>query len=398
MTALSSASTRVWRQRLVMLRGVLIAVLALAFTVAWSHAMSPLPVITVLVWLSLLWCPSLLFLATRRAKDRHQLHWLGVELCLDVLFFLGLLYQIGGTSNPIIFYLLLPVLIAALSLPLAGNTLVAALAIAGYAGAGIWQSTPGSHHLHGLHDVSHTHEIGMWLIFVVLVLLFSVLGQALQQASQRNQQQQAMALTLGLQRERMYQIAADLADRAHELNTPLTTLMLLTEESPPADTVQLQQDWQQIRALTERMASILKPAPATADIAPRHLSELVADLQKNLRMLAPTLKVVWRGPQDPLLSAPALWQRVLANIGYNACDAGATTLDIRCERDAHFCFVQASDDGPRQQRDDDERHGMGVGLALIETSLAALGGTLELMFENQWTVARIRMPVSGELS
>lgn len=395
MTASSSASTRVWRQRLVMLRGLLIMALALAFAVAWSHAISPLPVITVLFWLLLLWCPSLLFLITRHAKDRHQLRWLTLELCLDILLFLGLLYQIGGTSNPIIFYLLVPVLIAALSLPLAANTLLATLAIAGYAGAGIWQQVPDSHHLHGLQDVSHTHEIGMWLIFVILVVMFSILGQALQQASQRNQQQQAMALSLGLQRERMYQIAADLADRAHELNTPLTTLMLLTDDSPPADAVQLQQDWQQIRSLTERMTSILKPPVSQPDATPRLLSDLAADLQKNLRMLAPTLKVTWRGPQDPLLSSPALWQRILANIGYNACDAGATTLDIRCEHDANYWLVQASDDGPRHQYDDDERTGMGVGLALIETSLAALGGSLELLFENQWTVARIRIPITG---
>lgn len=379
-----------------MLRGLLVIVLALAFAVAWSHAMSPLPVVTVLVWLALLWCPSVLFLITRRAKDRHQIRWLTLELCLDVLLFLGLLYQIGGTSNPIIFYLLLPVLIAAMSLPLPGNALTATLAIAGYAGAGIWQQAPGNHHLHALHDVSHTHEIGMWLIFVILVVTFSILGQALQKASQRNQQQQAMALSLGLQRERMYQIAADLADRAHELNTPLTTLMLLTDDAAPTDPEQLKQDWHQIHQLTERMASILKPSTSTTAATPRLLSELIADLQKNLRMLAPTLKVTWHGPQDPLLNAPALWQRVLANLGYNACDAGAATLDIRCERDANCWLVQASDDGPRHQRDDDERNGLGIGLALIETSLAALGGSLELLFENQWTVARIRMPITGE--
>lgn len=396
MTAFSPASIRIWRQRLVMLRGLLIVVLALAFAVAWSHAMSPLPVITVLVWLLLLWCPSVLFLFTRRARDRHQIRWLTFELCLDVLLFLGLLYQIGGTSNPIIFYLLLPVLIAALSLPLTGNVLLAMLAITGYAGAGTWQQAPGSHHLHALHDVSHTHEIGMWLIFVILVVTFSILGQALQRASQRNQQQQAMALSLGLQRERMYQIAADLADRAHELNTPLTTLMLLTDDSAPTDPAQLKQDWQQIHELTARMASILKPPTSPTAAAPRHLSELAADLQKNLRILAPTLKVVWHGPQNPLLNAPALWQRILANIGYNACDAGATTLDIRCERDANFWLVQASDDGPRHQRDEDERNGLGIGLALIETSLAALGGSVELLFENRWTVARIRLPITGE--
>jgi two-component system sensor histidine kinase RegB len=380
-----------------MLRGLVIIVLAMVFALAWSHAISPLPVITVLVWLLLLWCPSLLFLITRRAKDRHQLRWLTLELCLDVLLFLGLLYQIGGTSNPIIFYLLLPVLIAALSLPLAGNILLATLAIAGYAVAGTWQQLPNSQHLHSLHDVSHTHEIGMWVIFVILVVMFSILGQAFQQANQRNQQQQAMALSLGLQRERMYQIAADLADRAHELNTPLTTLMLLTDDSPSPDPAQLEQDWQQIRSLTERMAAILKPPASQTNAAPRLLSELTNDLQKNLRMLAPTLKVVWHGPQDPLLNAPALWQRILANIGYNACDANATTVDIRCERDANFWLVQASDDGPRQHRDDDERAGLGIGLALIETSLAALGGSLELLFEAQWTVARIRLPITGDI-
>ncbi len=380
-----------------MLRGLLTVVLALAIALAWSHAVSPLPVITVLAWLLLLLSPSLLFLITRRAKDRHQILWLTLELCLDVLLFLGLLYQIGGTSNPIIFYLLLPVLIAALSLPLAGNALLATLAITGYAAAGTWQQLPDSQHLHALHDVSHTHEIGMWVIFVILVVMFSILGQALQQTGQRNQQQQAMALSLGLQRERMYQIAADLADRAHELNTPLTTLMLLTDDSPSSDPAQLERDWQQIRSLTERMAAILKPPTSPADVTPRPLSELTNDLQKNLRMLSPNLKVVWRGPYDPLVKAPALWQRILANIGYNASDARATTLDIRCERDANFWLVQASDDGPRQYSDDDERSGMGIGLALIETSLAALGGSLELLLEDRWTVARIRLPITGDV-
>lgn len=396
MTALSPASTRVWRQRLVMLRGLLIMVLALAFALAWSHAITPLPVVTALFWLLLLWCPSLLFLVTRHAKERHQSRWLTFELCLDVLLFLGLLYQIGGTGNPIIFYLLLPVLMAALSLPPAGNALLATLAITGYAAAGTWRRPPDSHHLHGLHDVSHTHEIGMWLIFAILVVMFSILGQALQQASRRTRQQQAMALSIGMQRERMYQIAAGLADRAHELNTPLTTLMLLTDDPPPANAAQLQKDWQQIRSLAERMASILKPRISPSDAIAQPLSGLVADLQKNLRMLAPTLKVTWRGPQDPLLGAPVLWQRILANIGYNACDAGAATLDIRCEKDANYWLVQASDDGPRHHRGDDGHMGMGVGLALIEASLAALGGSLDLIFENRWTVARIRLPISGE--
>ena len=99
----------------------------------------------------------------------------------------------------------------------------------------------------------------------------------------------------------------------------------------------------------------------------------------------------WQGPLDPLLRQRGTWQRVLANLGYNACDAGATHLDIACDQDSNGLLIQISDDGPRGdgQR---EREGLGIGLALVETSLAALGATLELDFDRQWTQARIRVP------
>jgi two-component system, sensor histidine kinase RegB len=142
MTALPPTSLRTWRRRLVMLRGMLVVTLALAFITAWSHAVSPLPVITVLLWLTLLWLPSLLLTFTGKAPERAQQRWLISELALDVLLFLGFLYQIGGAGNPVIFYLLLPVLVAALSLPVAGNLLIAALAVSGYASTSLWQTGP----------------------------------------------------------------------------------------------------------------------------------------------------------------------------------------------------------------------------------------------------------------
>jgi two-component system, sensor histidine kinase RegB len=247
--------------------------------------------------------------------------------------------------------------------------------------------------MHGLQDISNTHEIGMWVIFVILVLVFCLLGQALQRALGQSQRQQATALGIALQRERMYQVAADLADRAHEFNTPLATLMLITEEPPPEDDDQLREDWQQIHALTERMASLLKAPVSSAPQGPQLLSELVNEMARNLRILAPTLQVRWHGPDDLQLSQVSQWQRILANLGYNACDAGATRLEVRCERHAEGCHIQINDDGPRQHDQDSVRQGLGIGLALVETTLAALGGSLELLFDRQWTVARIRLPI-----
>ncbi|MEE4250421.1 MAG: sensor histidine kinase, partial [Alcanivoracaceae bacterium] len=347
MTALPPTSFRIWRRRLVMLRGMLVVILAFAFIAAWSHAVSPLPVVTVLAWLTLLWLPSLLLLFTGKADERYQHYWLITELILDVVFFLGFLYQLGGAGNPILFYLLLPVLVAALSLPIAGNLLIAVLAVSGYASTSLWQTGHSHHQMHGLQDISNTHEIGMWLIFVILVLVFSLLGQALQRAIGQSQRQQATALGIALQRERMYQVAADLADRAHELNTPLATLMLITEEPPSEDYHQLQDDWGQIHALTQRMAALLKAPASNTSQSQRLLSELVNDLGKNLRILAPTLQVRWHGPDDIALSQASQWQRILANLGYNACDAGASTLEVRCEKHTEGYYIQVSDDGPR---------------------------------------------------
>ncbi|MDF1630365.1 MAG: HAMP domain-containing sensor histidine kinase [Alcanivoracaceae bacterium] len=375
------------------LRGMMVVILAIVFIAAWSHSVSPLPVITAVLWLTLLWLPSLLLLFTGKTPERHQHLWLISELTLDVMLFLGFLYQVGGAGNPVIFYLLLPVLVAALSLPVAGNLLIAVLASAGYASTFLWQ-TGHAHHMHGLQDISNTHGIGMWLIFLMLVVVFSMLGQALQRALGQSQRQQATALGIALQRERMYQIAADLADRAHELNTPLATLMLMTEDPPPEDNAQLREDWQQIHALTERMAALLKAPASSSTQSQRLLSDLVTDLSKNLRILAPGLTVRWHGPDDLQLSQTSQWQRILANLGYNACDAGATMLEVRCEKGVEDCYIQISDDGPRQHDQDSARQGLGIGLALVETTLAALGGSLELLFDRQWTVARIHLPLS----
>ena len=80
---------------------------------------------------------------------------------------------------------------------------------------------------------------------------------------------------------------------------------------------------------------------------------------------------------------------MLANLGYNAIDAGAERLDVRLAAlPGRGWLLQVSDDGP----DHPERRaeeGLGVGLALVESTLAALGATLTLRFERQWSQARI---------
>lgn len=388
---------RTWRRRLVFLRGSLVTLLALLYLVADWHAASPLPTLQVGLWLALLWLPSVIFLLTRNRPPRWQWWLCGMEVLVDQLLFLALLHQLGGSANPLAFYLLLPVLIGALALPPAAAGLQVVVAISGYGLTLHWHNVPYHHpHLHALTNEIHPdHGLGMWLAFAAVAVVLTLLGQLLRQAQQREQRSQGTALTLALQRERMYQVGATLADRAHELNTPLSTLLLISESlaEDPALPESRRNDARQIGELARRISILLRPtAPDSASLAqPRHLSSLCEELALTLRHLAPTLTVRWQGPADPALTQSSSWQRVLANLGYNACDAGASTLDIACVQTQSGWLIQVSDDGPRQA-DQPGREGLGIGLALVETSLAALGATLELTFERQWTQARIQLP------
>lgn len=382
-----------WRRRNLMLRGLLSLSGSLLVLVIWAAGLLPMPAVSTLLWVALLALPSLLFWPTRRLPARHQSRWLMVELLLDILLFLALISYLGGAGNPVAFYLLVPLLIASLSIPLAPTLLLLLVAFAGY-GLSLQLGTASAHQ-HPLHDLTHgisdTHGLGMWMMFGLLGGTISALGHALQQAQARHTRQTAVELNLGLQRERMYQIAADLADRAHEINTPLNALLLLTEDwTEQADATQ-----QQVSQLVQRIATLLQPAAAPDVQQPLHLSQLCERTGQQLHLLAPQLQLVFHGPHDPLLEPAADWLRILNNLGYNACDAGASQCVIAADYRDNLLTIQISDDGPRHPaRSGDQQQGLGLGLVLIESTLASLGGSLELLFDNRWTTAIIQLPVS----
>ena len=107
-----------WRRRLLILRGMLILVLAL---VALTTSLQNLDLLTpkqAAIWLTLLWLPSLWYWPTRKLSLAMQSAWLTADLLCDSLLFMALIYTFGGAANPLTFYLLIPVMVAGLSLPL----------------------------------------------------------------------------------------------------------------------------------------------------------------------------------------------------------------------------------------------------------------------------------------
>ena len=383
---------RNWRLRLIWLRSLLVLLFTLALMLLQSLGHTGYH-LAQLSWLGALLLPSLITLLSHRSR-KHQSQLLTLELALDTVLFILLLQSFGGAGNPLSFYLLVPALLASLTLPLFSGLMVAGLALSGYLVTFNWYHRPAHDTpLHALsHELSGLHSIGMAVVFVALLLMLTLLGQVIQRLMRQQQRQQEQALDLAGRREHMYQIAATLADQAHELNTPLGTLVMLADnlQHAPELPESLHREVGQIDQLARTVSQRLKQNAAEHLSGPQQLSALIEQLKQQLRHLAPTLQVETELSLDPMLADGESWFRILSNLGYNAMDAGASRWVIACHQDEQGYFLQASDNGPGHP--DTERQGLGMGLILVTTALEQMGATLDMEFGARWTQVRIRFP------
>ena len=383
---------RTWRRRLIALRSLLVVCLALALLTMPRFSPDLLPPPALLAGLAALLLPSLLAVCTLNLAPPRQRLMLGIELALDLLLMLALVRQLGGAANPLSFYLLVPLLLAALTLPSRAAWSLLAMTLVGYIVVGMWHSAPAPHStLHALsRELSPTHGLGMAVVFVALAAVLTLLGQVIQSLTREQQRQQERLLELAGRRERLYQVAATLAHQAHELNTPLSSLVMLADNAvqEPGLPDATREDLAQIQALARRLAERLRRTDSTEPPEHCDYQELGERLRQHLRHLCPTLTLTVEGKPETLFRDAPDWFRVLANLGYNAIDAGAEHLVMRLEDDGQRTLLQVSDDGPRHQHNRD-REGLGIGLALVETTLESLNATLTMDFHHQWSQARI---------
>ena len=318
------------------------------------------------------------------------------QLCVDLAALAILLYLSGGAANPLISFLLVPVAVAALSLPGALTAAVAVLAIVLYSLL-MWQFLP--LRLADAERAARLHLAGMWLTFVVSATMIAWFVARMTASIHERDSRLAAAREQALRDERMVALGALAAGAAHELGTPLATMAVVVGELQLDAGIDagVREDLGLVANQIVACKSIISGMVARAgSLRPDQVRiEDAAAWLKGVRArwqaLRPRAKSRLRfedGIGTPQIVTEATLEQALVNVLNNAADAGDAEIDIGLIREGSKLKIVIRDAGPgfpvqvlRQagRRPLSPRQGgAGIGLLLAFAAVERLGGRIVL--------------------
>ncbi|HMM46781.1 MAG TPA: ATP-binding protein [Thiobacillaceae bacterium] len=405
-TLLSTLPARALLGRLVAVRVSLLG--GWAAGIIWMHwglgiRMPLVPMSGVLV----LMAAFALFTAWRLRLDAPatQMEFLA-HLVADLTAFAVLVFFSGGATNPFVSLMLVPVVIAAVSLRPRWVWLLAAVAGAYYALL-LFVYQP----LQVADPVAAygMHLGGMWFNFVVSAGLIAFFVTRMQAALRRRDQELSALREKQLRDERIVALGTQAALAAHELATPLATIQTTAHElaaefaNDPdigADCRMLEQQAQACKRILTRLAARAEDGAPVA----RPLDVWLAEVVERWQVLRPDARVITSLPTDPRsFTPPDGLEQAIMNVLNNAADAASDVIEFSATTGDNLC-VDIADRGPGftpEQKAQAGRvlfsgkpgRGWGVGLALTHATLERLGGQLTLAErEGGGTRVRIHLP------
>ncbi len=323
---------------------------------------------------------------------------IGGHLLADIAALTCVLYFSGGATNPFISYYLVPISIAAITLPMAMTWAITGISILAYSFL-IYFYQPfaevAPHHSNG---GTNLHVIGMWVNFALsagLITYFVVrMANALraQEVELSNQKEEQM------QDEQVLAIATVAAGAAHELGTPLNTMTLLIDNlADEARSPEQRRDCailqQQIARCRATLQSLVNAASLVEEkSSPIPVAHYIDGLLNNWMLLRPDVRpTIDIAANSPAISAcfhPVI-QQSLQNLLNNAADASPQQLKINIRWDALNLYINIHDYGPGLTVGQIEKMGkplsskkpggLGLGLFLTHSSLNRHGGQVSLV-------------------
>ncbi len=398
--------------RLVLLRWWWVVGLSIAVLSAPTFLAIALPLRPVIAVLLLL--AGFNFIAQRRAAHRDfDTPELAAQLGIDLTGMSVLLYLTGGATNPLVSLLLLPVAIAALTLPGVWVAGIVGMAIGAYSFLMLY-SLPLA--IADAERATRLHLAGMWLTFLVSSVLIAWFVTRMTAAIRQRDAQLAEAREAALHNAQVVALGQLAAGAAHELGTPLATMNVLTGELMrdgrlPDDARQdLQLMHRQIALCKELIGGLTRRAGIgrAGDVQRVKVTDWLAGLLSRWRSHQPqascTCVIDTPGDAPPIDATPALEQAVV-NLLNNAAQVTPQEMRVHLDWDADEICIGVHDRGQGFPADvlkyaGDEpvvslTQGAGIGLWLTRAAARQAGGRLELENLATGAAATIILPRQG---
>lgn len=411
MQLFSASRQNLWR--LTLIRILVLAAQAGSVGIAYLLDLLPLPwlPLSITLGLSALLC---LFTALRLRGPWPvtELEY-AAQLAGDLIIHSLLLYFSGGSTNPFVSYYLVPLTIAAATLPWFYSMVLSGLALTGYTALLIWY-----HPLH-LHQVQHEamlislHLFGMWLNFALSAAFITFFVVKMAGALRRQDQLQAERREEGMRDQQLLAVATQAAGAAHELGTPLATMSVLIKElrreyKDPLLQEDLAVLQEQVMLCKDTLQQLVRAAEADRRQAVERLpaNRWLETALNRWHLMRPEASYRYQllGPGNaPRLAPPPDLTQALLNLLNNAADACPDDLDVRLDWNALELCISIRDHGAGVPLAIAEQlgkpffttkgKGFGLGLFLSQASVTRAGGSVKLYnHEDGGTLTELRLP------
>lgn len=320
------------------------------------------------------------------------------QLFADICFFGMLLYFSGGASNPFVSLFLVPIAIAAATLSRSYAWLLTISATLLY--SLLMKYYIPLHH----HEISSTasfdlHLLGMWANFIISAILISYFVVNMAYALHLREQEINLQREESLRNEQLIAVGTLAANAAHELGTPLSTLMLLSNELE--NKYGGDPDLQLLTSQILRCRNVVQNLGQDAgDILNKNkieqpLTDFCELLVDQLNLIRPNLRVhqnIDEKLNDCIITADKTLQQSLLSILNNAADASILTNNDNIE----FTLLSVNENLVIQIRDfgngipeemaskigktqiSDKLYGLGLGLFLANATIERYNGTVTI--------------------
>jgi len=373
----------------------------------------------------------------RREQPVSNLELLG-QLGADVLALSVLLYYAGGSTNPFVSLFLLPLVIAAATLPAAYTWAMAALTTASYTlllkfYLPLPIAHPAMDHDMMDHDMSmaaappdaafNMHVLGMWLGFVLSVVVIAYFVVKMAEAVRARDETLAKIREETLRNERIVAVGLQAASAAHEMGTPLSTLAVVIGElqHEAAALPDMPPEWQENlhlldgqvrncrRILDKMLANAQDDAqPDTGAAPPQAVETFLRATLDEWQLLRPSVPCHFApAPTETgtcaQLPADTALRAALLNLLNNAADASPDRIDCRARWDARELMLEICDYGQGFRPElapqigsaffTTKQSGHGLGLFLANASIERLNGTVRLLNRDDGATTVVTLPL-----